>query len=289
MTGQAQRRRTTRSTTITTATSATTHTSTQIHSGMVRLLPRAGCGRTGCCHTSQVVVAGAERPPRSAAVRGPLPPPAAPDVPASCLPGGSPPGRRPRQGRPSLRDGLRPALSRSTRSLAERPARRRAGDAPYHAGTPSGGASSQPAPLPGRPQPVPPTRSRPDPWPWLPSRGTPRPKQSVAGLTAGESASHHGLADNPTRRPPRSHRARNGLHAALAGGTLQPPAPAVCLLDGLPPRPLRGQGSLRAPECSLRLRPAPRPTRPVHGPEPPVARGERGTAPDQQQREVRDG
>jgi hypothetical protein len=73
MTGQAQRRRTTRSTAMSTATSATTHTSTQIHSGMVRLLPRAGCGRTGCCHTSQVVVAGAEQPPRAfgAAVRGP--------------------------------------------------------------------------------------------------------------------------------------------------------------------------------------------------------------------------
>ena len=49
--------------------------------------------------------------------------------------------------------------------------------------------------------------------------------------------------------------ARNGLHAALAGGTLHPPAPAVCLLDGLPPRRLRGQGSLRAHECSLGLRP----------------------------------
>ena len=45
--------------------------------------------------------------------------------------------------------------------------------------------------------------------------------------------------------------ARNGLPAALAGGTLHPPAPAVCLLDGLPPRRLRGQGSLRAHECSL--------------------------------------
>jgi hypothetical protein len=48
---------------------------------------------------------------------------------------------------------------------------------------------------------------------------------------------------------------RNGLHAALAGGTLHPPAPAVCLLDGLPPRRLHGQGSLRAHECSLGLRP----------------------------------
>jgi hypothetical protein len=49
--------------------------------------------------------------------------------------------------------------------------------------------------------------------------------------------------------------ARNSLPAALAGGTLHPPAPAVCLLDGLPPRRLRGQGSLRAHECSLGLRP----------------------------------
>jgi hypothetical protein len=49
---------------------------------------------------------------------------------------------------------------------------------------------------------------------------------------------------------------RNGLHASLAGGTLHPPAPAVCLLDGLPPRRLRGQGSLRAHECSLGLRPS---------------------------------
>ena len=59
--------------------------------------------------------------------------------------------------------------------------------------------------------------------------------------------------------------ARNGLHAALAGGTLHPPTPAVCLLDGLPPRRLRGQGSLRAHECSLGLRPpltAPASTRP---------------------------
>jgi len=34
-----------------------------------------------------------------------------------------------------------------------------------------------------------------------------------------------------TRGPRGAH---NGLHAALAGGTLHPPAPAVCLLDGLP-------------------------------------------------------
>ena len=44
--------------------------------------------------------------------------------------------------------------------------------------------------------------------------------------------------------------ARNGLPAALAGGTLHPPAPAVCLLDGLPPRPLRRQG-----RCGTRCAP----------------------------------
>jgi hypothetical protein len=43
---------------------------------------------------------------------------------------------------------------------------------------------------------------------------------------------------------------RNGLHAALAGGTLHPPAPAVCLLDGLPPRRLRRQG-----RCGTRCAP----------------------------------
>jgi len=34
--------------------------------------------------------------------------------------------------------------------------------------------------------------------------------------------------------------AHNGLHASLAGGTLRPPAPAVCLLDGLPSLPRSG-------------------------------------------------
>jgi hypothetical protein len=143
---------------------------------------------------------------------------------------------QPVQGRcASLRDGLESALSRSTPSPAKRPTRRRAGDAPSHAGTPRGGASSQPAPRPGRPQLAPPTPARPDPWPWLLSCGTPRPKQSVAGPVGDESASHHGLADSRCRRPPRSHWARNGLPASLAGGTLHPPTPAVCLLDGLPP------------------------------------------------------
>ena len=43
---------------------------------------------------------------------------------------------------------------------------------------------------------------------------------------------------------------RNGLPAALAGGTLHPPAPAVCLLDGLPPRHQRRQG-----RCGTRCAP----------------------------------
>jgi hypothetical protein len=80
-------------------------------------------------------------------------------------------------------------------------------------------------------------------------------------------------------RPPRAF-------GAAVRGPLPPPAaphvPAVCLLDGLPPRRLRGQGSLRAHECSLRLR------RPLDrsgvdaARRDPVARGGRGAAPDQQ-------
>ena len=95
MTGQrsrAQRRRASRSATTNTTTNTTIGSSTQIHSGMVRLLSRAGCCRAGWCHTSQVVVAGAERPPRAcgAAGRGPRPPPAAPPVPTVCLLDGLP-------------------------------------------------------------------------------------------------------------------------------------------------------------------------------------------------------
>jgi hypothetical protein len=46
--------------------------------------------------------------------------------------------------------------------------------------------------------------------------------------------------------------AHNGLHASLAGGTLHPPAPAVCLLDGLPPRHLRRQGRFASLRDGLR-------------------------------------
>jgi hypothetical protein len=53
-------------------------------------------------------------------------------------------------------------------------------------------------------------------------------------------------------RPPRWPRAGTGLACGAARGNPAPArGPAGCLLDGLPPRPLRGQGSLRAPECSL--------------------------------------
>ena len=50
--------------------------------------------------------------------------------------------------------------------------------------------------------------------------------------------------------------ARNGLHAALAGGTLHPPAPAVCLLDGLPPgrRPPQGRCGTRCAPFLASLR-----------------------------------
>ena len=52
--------------------------------------------------------------------------------------------------------------------------------------------------------------------------------------------------------------ARTGLAYGAARGNPAPTrGPAGCLLDGLPPRRLRGQGSLRAHECSLRLRRAP--------------------------------
>jgi hypothetical protein len=95
---RAQRRRTTRSTAITTANNATTQTSTQIHSGMSATPSQRLCCRAGWCHSGQVVVAGAERPPRCAAVRGPLPPPAAPHGPAVCLLDGLPPRRLHGQG-----------------------------------------------------------------------------------------------------------------------------------------------------------------------------------------------
>jgi hypothetical protein len=57
-----------------------------------------------------------------------------------------------------------------------------------------------------------------------------------------------------TDRPPR--RAHNGLHASLAGGTLHPPAPAVCLLDGHPmplAAPSRRDSSARTASGSHRL------------------------------------
>jgi hypothetical protein len=96
-----------------------------------------------------------------------------------------------------------------------------------------------------------------------------RPRLSPGPISRPRGRSHAGRLQRrpdlpiPARslvldHPPRG--ARNDLHApaALPCGdpdrSAAPHGPAVCLLDGLPPRPLRGQGSLRAHECSLRLR-----------------------------------
>jgi hypothetical protein len=56
--------------------------------------------------------------------------------------------------------------------------------------------------------------------------------------------------------PPRG--AHNGLHAALAGGTLHPPAPAVCLLSGLPSLTrsgVKGRCALMSARSALRAVP----------------------------------
>src|SRR5512132_2038025 len=107
----------------------------------------------------------------------------------------------------------------------------------------------------------------------------------AAALSARWLAVGKAVADLP------SLPARNGLPAALAGGTLHPPTPAVCLPVGLPPRRLRGQGSLRAHEGSLGLRPpldrsgveaARRHRSPGAGEEPsPTSRQEARTVADQ--------
>jgi hypothetical protein len=56
--------------------------------------------------------------------------------------------------------------------------------------------------------------------------------------------------------------ARNGLPAALTGGTLHPPAPAVCLLDGLPPgrHPRQGRSASSASLRDRLRRPLTRPS-----------------------------
>jgi hypothetical protein len=51
-----------------------------------------------------------------------------------------------------------------------------------------------------------------------------------------------------------THRREAAYTLCCRAGTLHPHGPAARLQDGLPPRTLRGQGSLRAHECSLRLR-----------------------------------
>jgi hypothetical protein len=50
------------------------------------------------------------------------------------------------------------------------------------------------------------------------------------------------------------HRREAAYTLRCRAGTLRPHGPAARLQDGLPPPTLRGQGSLRAHECSLRLR-----------------------------------
>jgi len=81
--------------------------------------------------------------------------------------------------------------------------------------------------------------------------GTHPPAAAGSPQVAGRLAQLVGLPAHSFIIEHRTRRAWNGLHAWLAGGTLHPPTPAVWLLDGLPPQPRRGQGSLRAHECSL--------------------------------------
>jgi hypothetical protein len=73
--------------------------------------------------------------------------------------------------------------------------------------------------------------------------------------------------------------ARIDLHASLPAGPLHPAGPADPSTGGLPPRPLRGQGSLRAHECSLGLRPPLDRSGAEAARRQPVARGGRGPEP----------
>jgi hypothetical protein len=108
---QAQRRRTSRSTTITTATSAAIQTSTQIHSGMVRLLP------SGSVAERDGVTAARWWLPARNGLHAALPcgdpdRSAAPHGPAVCLLDGLPRPDRPCRGSLTsmeARSGLRPA------------------------------------------------------------------------------------------------------------------------------------------------------------------------------------
>ena len=77
----------------------------------------------------------------------------------------------------------------------------------------------------------------------------------------------------------RTRGARTGLACGAARGDPAPTrGPAGCLLDGLPPRRLHGQGSLRAHECSLGLRPPLDRTGVDAARRDPVARGGRGAS-----------
>jgi hypothetical protein len=82
--------------------------------------------------------------------------------------------------------------------------------------------------------------------------------RSAPSRTAAWSAvrpGHHQAAGIPTLAHHRPHRQGAAFTLRCRAGTPTPHGPAARLLDGLPPRPLRGQGSLRAHECSLGRRP----------------------------------
>jgi hypothetical protein len=119
--------------------------------------------------------------------------------------------------------------------------------------------------------------------------GTPPPAAVGSPQLAGRLDQLVGLSAPSRIVNYHTRRTWNGLHAALAGGTLHPPAPAVCLPVGLPPRPRRGQGSLRAPECSLgptgRPLTPPSPRRPGETRSPGASKD---LSPTSRQREVRD-
>jgi hypothetical protein len=113
------------------------------------------CCRARWCHSGHRVVAGAERRPRFAAMRGPRPPPAAPHVPAVCLLDGLPPRRLRGQGSlraPECSLGLQPSLDRSGVDAARRHRSPGAGEEPVPdqqaRGTDRGGPPLGPPPEP---------------------------------------------------------------------------------------------------------------------------------------------
>jgi hypothetical protein len=87
--------------------------------------------------------------------------------------------------------------------------------------------------------------------------GTPPPAAAGSPGVAGRLAQLVGLPAHNRGIHHHTRTAHNDLHAPVAlpcgdpDRSAAPHVPVVCLLDGLPPRPRRGQGSLRAHECSL--------------------------------------